>query len=382
MEITPSDFTVMIVDDVDANVLLLKLLLTKAGYKTTTAYNGKDALNLVSRTSPDLILLDIMMPVMDGHEVAEKLKGMPDKRDIPIIFLTALNSPEDIVKGFKNGAADYISKPFNKEELLIRVNHQLSLVSAKRTIEKQKEELEKTVEARDKLYSLIAHDLRAPIGSLRMVMNALSMNVDRSKFDDDIYEVFITGNRLAEDTFVLLDNLLKWTKSQTGRLKTVFQDDVEILSLIKGELEVSEVLAELKQISIVFNGYSEAKARIDQDMIKTVLRNLLNNAIKFSNRGSEIIVSLEEEGDRVIISVSDKGKGIKTSDQNKIFKTNVHISSFGTENEEGSGLGLLICKEFINRNNGQIWFESREGAGSTFSFHIPINAYKYYGHTL
>src|SRR5574344_1703131 len=372
MEITPSDFTVMIVDDVDANVLLLKLLLTKAGYKTTTAYNGKDALNLVSRTSPDLILLDIMMPVMDGHEVAEKLKGMPDKRDIPIIFLTALNSPEDIVKGFKNGAADYISKPFNKEELLIRVNHQLSLVSAKRTIEKQKEELEKTVEARDKLYSLIAHDLRAPIGSLRMVMNALSMNVDRSKFDDDIYEVFITGNRLAEDTFVLLDNLLKWTKSQTGRLKTVFQDDVEILSLIKGELEVSEVVAELKQISIVFNGYSEAKARIDQDMIKTVIRNLLNNAIKFSNRGSEIIVSLREEGDRVIISVSDKGKGMKASDQEKIFKTNVHNSSFGTENEEGSGLGLLICKEFINRNNGEIWFVSKEGAGSTFSFYIPI----------
>ena len=99
---------------------------------------------------------------------------------------------------------------------------------------------------------------------------------------------------------------------------------------------------------------------------------MLNNAIKFSNRGSEIIVSLKEEGDRVIISVSDKGKGIKTSDQNKIFKTNVHISSFGTENEEGSGLGLLICKEFINRNNGEIWFESREGAGSTFSFYIPI----------
>lgn len=372
MEITPSDFTVMIVDDVDANVLLLKLLLTKAGYKTTTAYNGKDALSLVSRTSPDLILLDIMMPVMDGHEVAEILKGMPDKRDIPIIFLTALNSPEDIVTGFKNGAADYISKPFNKEELLIRVKHQLSLVSAKKTIEKQKEELEKTIEARDKLYSLIAHDLRAPIGSLRMVMNALSMNIDRSKLDEDIYEVFITGNRLAEDTFVLLDNLLKWTKSQTGRLKTVFQDDVEILSLIKGELEVSEVVAELKQISIVFNGYSEAKARIDQDMIKTVIRNLLNNAIKFSNRGSEIIVSLREEGDRVVISVSDKGKGMKASDQEKIFKTNVHNSSFGTENEEGSGLGLLICKEFINRNNGEIWFESKEGAGSTFSFYIPI----------
>jgi len=372
MDIRPSDFTVLIVDDVDANVLLLKLMLTKAGYKTLTAYNGKDALHLISKTSPDLILLDIMMPVMDGHEVAERLKKMPDKKDIPVIFLSALNSPEDIVKGFKNGAADYVSKPFNKDELLIRVSHQLSLVSAKRMIEKQKDELEKIVEARDKLYSLIAHDLRAPVGSLRMVMNALSMSVDRDRLEEDMYEILIMGNRLAEDTFVLLDNLLKWTKSQTGRLKTVFQDNVEIYSLIKGELEVAEVLAELKQISITMEGYTESRARVDQDMIKTVLRNLVNNAIKFSDRGSEVKVMIKEDDDRIIISVDDKGRGIKSSDQNKLFKTNIHISSYGTEKEEGSGLGLLLCKEFISRNNGNIWFKSTEGVGSTFSFDIPV----------
>lgn len=372
MDIKPSDFTVLIVDDVDANVLLLKLLLSKAGYKTLTAYNGKDALHIISRNSPDLILLDIMMPVIDGHEVAERVKEMPDKKEIPIIFLSALNSPEDIVKGFRNGAADYVSKPFNKDELLIRVNHQLSLVSAKRMIVKQKDELEKTVEARDKLYSLIAHDLRSPVGSLRMVMNALSMGVDRESIEEDMYEILIMGNRLAEDTFVLLDNLLKWTKSQTGRLKTVFQNDVDIYSLIRGELEVAEVVAELKQITISIDGYTESKARIDQDMIKTVLRNLLNNAIKFSERGSEINVMINESDERVQISVKDSGRGIKESEQSKIFKTSIHISSYGTEKEEGSGLGLLLCKEFITRNNGNIWFESEEGKGSVFSFDIPI----------
>ncbi|NTU95876.1 MAG: response regulator, partial [Bacteroidales bacterium] len=217
MDINNADFTVLIVDDVDANVLLLKLLLTKAGYKTLTAYNGKDALEIIKKNSPDLVLLDIMMPVMDGHEVAAQLREMPERRDMPIIFLSALNSPDDIVKGFKFGAADYVSKPFNKDELLIRVNHQLSLVSAKRIISRQNDELQRTIIGRDKLYSVIAHDLRSPIGSIRMVMNALVLNIPKETLDEDMYELLIMGNRLTEESFVLLDNLLKWTKSQTGR---------------------------------------------------------------------------------------------------------------------------------------------------------------------
>lgn len=372
MQITNSDFTVLIVDDVDANVLLLKLLLSKAGYKTLTAYNGKDALKIIDTNSPDLILLDIMMPVMDGHEVAAQLKEMPDKKEIPIIFLSALNSSEDIVKGFKLGAADYVSKPFNKDELLIRVNHQLSLVSAKRTISRQNEELQKTIIGRDKLYSVIAHDLRSPIGSIRMVMNALVLNIPKESLDEDMYELLIMGNRLTEESFVLLDNLLKWTKSQTGRLNTVFQDNVEILPLIRGEVELSEVVAELKDITIKLSGDTKAKARIDQDMIKTVLRNLVGNAIKFSNPGSEVSVNVEEKYDFISISVVDLGKGISKENQEKLFKAETHFTSFGTDNEEGSGLGLLLCKEFIVRNGGKIWFESIEGKGSTFSFDIPV----------
>ena len=187
-----------------------------------------------------------------------------------------------------------------------------------------------------------------------------------------MYELMMMGNRLADETFVLLDNLLKWTKSQTGRLNTVFQDDVDILPLIKGEVELLEVVSELKNISISLEGNTTAKARIDQDMIKTVLRNLVSNAVKFSHPGTSVLVKVEEKGDRVIVSVIDNGEGISEADQNKLFKSDSHFTSFGTENEEGSGLGLLLCKEFITRNGGNIWFTSVRGEGSVFNFDIPI----------
>ncbi|PKO96104.1 MAG: hybrid sensor histidine kinase/response regulator [Bacteroidetes bacterium HGW-Bacteroidetes-7] len=371
MDFKNSDFTVLIVDDVDANVLLLKLLISKAGYKTISAYNGKDALEIVMEQSPDLILLDIMMPVMDGHQVAKKLKEIPEMADIPIIFLSALNSTDDIVQGFQLGAADYVSKPFNKDELLTRINHQISLIAAKRTISRQTEELRKTILGRDKLYSVIAHDLRSPIASIRMVMEVLINGITKESVDPDMYDLLIMANRLTDDSFTLLDNLLKWTKSQTGRLNSVFQDDVEIMNLVNGVVEVLRGVAKLKNIDIELSGSTDRIARIDIDMAKTALRNLLSNAIKFSFDGSRIEIKITEEDNRVIVDIKDYGAGINQEKQKLLFKTDTHFTSFGTGNEEGSGLGLLLCDEFVRRNGGSLWFVSEEGKGSTFSFDIP-----------
>ena len=131
MEINPSEYKILIVDDVMSNVLLLKVLLTNEKFAIATANNGRQALEQVDKERPDLLLLlDVMMPDLSGFEVAQRLKSNPDTADIPIIFLTALNSTTDIVKGFQAGASDFISKPFNKEELIIRVTHQISLVAA------------------------------------------------------------------------------------------------------------------------------------------------------------------------------------------------------------------------------------------------------------
>jgi two-component system sensor histidine kinase/response regulator len=371
MEINNSEYTVLIVDDVDANVLLLKLLISKAGYKTLSAFNGRDALEVIMKESPDLVLLDIMMPIMDGHEVAKRLKEIPGKEELPIIFLSALNSTEDIVQGFKLGAADYVSKPFNKDELLTRINHQISLIHAKKTIERQTQELKKTIIGRDKLYSVIAHDLRSPIASIRMVMEVLINGISKESVDPEMYDLLIMANRLTDDSFTLLDNLLKWTKSQTGRLNTVFQDDVDIMHLVTGVVEVFRGVARLKNITINLSGTTNRVARIDIDMTKTALRNLLSNAVKFSYDNSEVDVVVQEEEDRVVLHVHDNGAGISKDKQKLLFKTDTHFTSFGTGNEEGSGLGLLLCNEFVKRNGGNLSFISEEGKGSTFSFDIP-----------
>lgn len=371
MEINPSEYKVLIVDDVMSNVLLLKVLLTNEKFATITANNGHEALERVREDKPDLVLLDVMMPDMSGFEVAAKLKNDPLTAEVPIIFLTALNSTADIVKGFQVGGNDFISKPFNKEELIIRVTHQISLVAAKRIILAQTEELQKTIIGRDKLYSVIAHDLRSPIGSIKMVLNMLILNLPSSTIGSEMYELLTMANQTTEDVFALLDNLLKWTKSQIGKLKVVYQD-IDMVEVLEGVTEIFTMVAGLKKIEIRLNVPDHLQVYADIDMVKTVIRNLLSNAIKFSNEETEVIVTLKEEDGMAIVSVKDNGCGIDEQNQKKLLHTDTHFSTFGTNNEEGSGLGLLLCQNFVIKNGGSLWFVSEKEQGSTFYFSIPL----------
>lgn len=370
MEIDPSEYKVLIVDDVMSNVLLLKVLLTNEKFKIVTATNGTQALEVVDKEQPDLILLDVMMPDMSGFEVSQHLKAKPETNDIPIIFLTALNSTADIVKGFQVGANDFISKPFNKEELIIRVMHQISLIAAKRIILRQTEELKKTIMGRDKLYSVIAHDLRSPMGSIKMVLNMLILNLPSSKIGNEMFEMLTMANQTTEEVFALLDNLLKWTKSQIGKLNVVYQD-MDIVGVIQGVIEIFSMVAELKKIKIGLESPAELEVHADIDMLKTVIRNLISNAIKFSNEGGSVMVKIVNDGNQAVISVIDSGCGISEEDQAKLLHTDTHFSTFGTNNEEGSGLGLLLCQDFVIKNGGKLWFTSKKGEGSTFSFSVP-----------
>lgn len=371
MEINPSEYKILIVDDVMSNVLLLKVLLTNEKFAIATASNGRQALEQVEKENPDLVLLDVMMPDMSGFEVAQHLKSNPNTADIPIIFLTALNSTADIVKGFQVGANDFISKPFNKEELIIRVTHQISLVAAKRLILSKTEELQRTIAGRDKLYSVIAHDLRSPMGSIKMVLNMLISNLPSEKIGAEMYELLTMANQTTEDVFSLLDNLLKWTKSQIGKLNVVYQD-VDLVEVTDGVIEIFSMVASLKKIRIHEMKPEKMMVNADIDMLKTVVRNLLSNAIKFSKENSEVLVKMEEVDGMAVVSVQDYGCGISEEGQKKLLHTDTHFSTFGTNNEEGSGLGLLLCKDFVVKNGGKLWFTSKEGEGSIFSFSIPV----------
>lgn len=371
MEINPSEYKILIVDDVMSNVLLLKVLLTNEKFAIATASNGRQALEQVEKENPDLVLLDVMMPDMSGFEVAQHLKSNPNTADIPIIFLTALNSTADIVKGFQVGANDFISKPFNKEELIIRVTHQISLVAAKRLILSKTEELQRTIVGRDKLYSVIAHDLRSPMGSIKMVLNMLILNLPSEKIGAEMYELLTMANQTTEDVFSLLDNLLKWTKSQIGKLNVVYQD-VDLVEVTDGVIKIFSMVASLKKIRIREMKPEKMMVNADIDMLKTVVRNLLSNAIKFSKENSEVLVKMEEVDGMAVVSVQDYGCGISEEGQKKLLHTDTHFSTFGTNNEEGSGLGLLLCKDFVVKNGGKLWFTSKEGEGSIFSFSIPV----------
>lgn len=370
MQINPAEFKLLVVDDVQTNVLLLKALLGKEGYGILVANNGQEALEVIRNENPDLILLDVMMPGMDGFEVAERLKSEEFRCEIPIIFLTALDDTQSIVNGFKLGVGDFISKPFRKEELMVRIKHQLSLVAARRIIEEKNEELRKTIAGRDKMYSVIAHDLRSPMASMKMLLNTIMMSVEKDKIDPDIFDMLEMSNKTSEEVFSLLDNLLKWTKSQLGKL-TVIPQKLDISGLADGVVEVMNSVAEVKHIKLIRTDHESFFVYVDIEMIKSILRNLISNAVKFSNPDSEIKVGIKAEDGKVIVSVTDSGKWIKKEDQHKLLKDSTHFTTYGTNSEEGSGLGLLLCRDFARKNGGELWFESEENLGSVFSFSLP-----------
>ncbi|MBR1767448.1 MAG: hybrid sensor histidine kinase/response regulator [Prevotella sp.] len=369
-KINRSDYKILIVDDVMSNVLLLKILLTNEKFQVCTANCGNACIEQARKEHPDLILLDVMMPDINGFDTAVIMKKDDELKDIPIIFLTALNTPQDLVKGFQVGASDFLTKPFNKEELVMRVMQQISLVAAKRIIEKQNKELKATLNNRDKMYSVIAHDLRSPMASIRMVLNLVVQSTSADTVGPELYTLLDQANRESEEVHDLLDNLLKWTKSQTGRLNVVLQD-LDLNDIIPGVVEIFEMIAQTKHITLdLQKTEAPLKVHADNDMLKTVLRNFMSNAIKFSPENSTIQILMANEGDFARVSVKDQGVGIAADRLGTIFHKGE--TTYGTGGEEGSGLGLQLCQDFARKNGGDCYVESVEGQGSTFSFTVPL----------
>ena len=368
--INRSDHKILVVDDVVSNVLLLKILLTNEKFQVLTANNGTSCIEAAKNHHPDLILLDVMMPDISGFDTAVILKKEKETADIPIIFLTALNSPSDLVHGFQVGANDFLTKPFNKEELVMRVMHQISLVAAKRIIVQQNDELRRTINNRDKMYSVIAHDLRSPMASIRMVLNLVVQTVSPEAIGPEMYYLIDKANKETEETHDLLDNLLKWTKSQTGRLKVAYQD-FEVMDVVTGVYGIFTMIAETKNIKLTMEEKAEGlKVHADKDMLNTVVRNFLSNAIKFTPEGSAIEIILSQQDNFAKISVRDHGVGIAPDRIAGLFHKGE--TTYGTNNEEGSGLGLQLCKDFAVKNGGDVDVESVLGEGSTFSVLVPL----------
>jgi len=356
---------VLIVDDVPKNLQLLGNLLSEVDCNIAVATNGKQALAIVANTKPDLILLDVMMPEMDGHETCTILKSKPETKNIPVIFLTAKVETEDIIKGFKLGAVDYIMKPFNGIELLSRVNTHLK-------IRKAQYDLEIANATKDKFFSIIAHDLKNPFNTIMGFSEILIKKIESQSKEDQLKFLKLVYTS-AKDANSLLENLLSWARLQTGTM-TINSVKLSTMDLMENVVHFIEPMAAKKAISLIYDEEEEYEISADENMLTTILRNLGTNAIKFTNEGGEVRYTIELKTDEKLafFSVQDNGIGMSQNITEKLFRIDSKTSTLGTENETGTGLGLILCKDFVHLHGGEISVESEEGKGSKFSFTIPL----------
>ncbi|UCH14759.1 MAG: hybrid sensor histidine kinase/response regulator [Bacteroidales bacterium] len=362
--------TILIVDDNKKNLQVLGNILHEEGYKIAIAQDGYQAVKLAEKILPGLILLDVMMPGIDGFEVCENLKSKKELKNIPVIFLTAKSETTDIIEGFNKGGVDYITKPFKKEELLVRINTHIELSNARSLLKLRAEELNNANAAKDRLFSIIAHDLKHPLADLKSLLELILFDFD-SLTKDNLIKCFKEIKDSTDATYNLLQNLLQWSRKEMNNL-TFEPVSFIIDDVINSTINLFKQSADKKNITLKFTRGKKHEVFADKDMVQTIIRNLVNNAIKFSYKDSSISIAVRSGNDMLEVSVKDQGRGVKEEHKAVILNNDNFITTRGTGNEKGTGVGLNLCKDFVEMNKGKLWFESEEEKGSTFYFTLPV----------
>ena len=351
---------IMVVDDTPANLKILQEVLQTRGYRVLASPDGNTALKVAARNPPDLILLDIVMPEMDGFEVCKRLKADAALREIPVIFISALNETEDIVKAFAVGGVDYVTKPFRFDEVNARVDTQLRL-------RKQQLELIALNEQKDHFLGMAAHDLRSPLGG---IMGCSELLADELAPLLTASQVKLFGQIIKSSEFMsgLINDLLDISAIESGHL-SLERRPVDIAVSIMSCVEINRALAAKKNMAVTLS-CPEILPNVFADVyrIEQVMNNLLSNAMKYAQPGTEITVRLSHEKEEVIISVADQGPGIPEKEQDKLFHAFAKTSVKTTAGERSTGLGLLIVKKIVDAHEGRIGFLSEPGKGSEFFF--------------
>lgn len=358
---------ILVVDDQPNNLKVIASFLQES-YALSFANNADRAMKTLERVIPDLIMLDIMMPDIDGYELCKMIKAIDRLKEVPIIFLSAKSDIEDVIKGFDYGAVDYITKPFNMKEVKTRIKTHIELSRAKRFIQKQNEELIQTNAEKDKFFSIISHDLRSPFSGFLGITQMMSEDFD--SFSRDEMQSLATDMRKSANTlYNLLENLLEWSKVKRG-IMSFNPQNLNLYELVDTAASSMKILATNKEIEILINIDKSIEVFCDYNMISTVFRNLISNAIKFSLRGGKVEVQSTHCDDEkyIKVMVKDYGIGMNENMIEKLFDIKYKTSRPGTENEASSGLGLILCKEFVVKNNGRIFVDSKENNGTSFVF--------------
>lgn len=355
---------VLIVDDQMANIQVVGTVLTREGYEVIPATSGTQALQRVAARLPDLVLLDVVMPEMDGFAVCRRLREHPDTANLPVIFVSAANDSETIVRGLEAGGVDYITKPFNKTELMARVRTHVDLQRARETTARMLRE-------RENIVSMVAHDLKNPIGAIRFSAQTLAELPP---------EKTATAAELTEHIVGTCDQMLKFIERfLNNRAQEAERERMTSVSITSQQLQ--EMLgswyatAKRKNTTLSLRLPEQPlKATADLFTVRQILDNLMSNAVKFSPLGSQITSRIFEDGGSLVVTIEDEGPGFSESDSARLFQDYTRLSARPTGGESSTGLGLAIAKRGADRMGARLTLENRaHGGGAIARLELPMS---------
>lgn len=352
--------TILIVDDDRAGAETLSLMLEQGGFGTLTAHSGGEALECAQRHRPDLVLMDVIMPDLDGFQTCEQLHRLPGLADLPVIFLTGASDRAAVSRAFQAGARDYVTKPYLLEELLARVRTHVDLKLSR-------DRLAQALREREEITNVVAHDLKNPLTCVLFAAQSLK----RAQQDPARHEELVSD--VLDNTRAALEFIQRFlSRSAEGqRLREFSARRVNLLDLAHQAGRHLRHAAEAAEIAIRISG-DNAEAMVDPAVTHNVLQNLLSNAIQYAPRGSsvEVVVGRMPTG-FAQCRVMDRGPGVPEADRAKLFTRFLSVAKAAERSEYSSGLGLAIAKHDVTQMGGHLWYEAREGGGSVFGFDLP-----------
>jgi two-component system, sensor histidine kinase and response regulator len=353
---------ILVVDDQPANVQIVGTVLGNLGHEIIPASDGMTALKRVALRTPDLILLDLLMPGMGGCEVCEQLKKNPDWKNIPVIFLSAADDKDLIVRALDSGGVDYITKPFNQAELISRVRTQLALKAAR-------DRLKQLAEDKDELLGILAHDLKNYLGGMNMSARLLCRQTARFN-DERLTQLSENILRTSAQSLAFVKEFLANAAADHGM--ALKPSAVNFAEAVSAAVQQFEEAARLKKIKFRTDFPPEAViALADISALDQVLDNLVSNALKFSPPGKDIFLSVRPANDWAECLVRDEGPGFSVEDKDRMFRRYGRLSARPTGGEPSTGLGLSIVRKLVLGMGGELSCESNPGQGAAFTIRLP-----------
>jgi signal transduction histidine kinase len=369
-ELGEQEYRILLIDDEPRNLGVLSVILERRGVELLTARSGERGLEIAQLNHPDLILLDVMMPGIDGFETCRRLKGDEGTADIPVIFTTILDDLENKLVGFQAGAVDYLSKPFQEEEVVARVGKHIEIHRLQRVLQQRNQELEQKNEELESFSHTVAHNLKTPIGQVKSICDTLSEVGIGSREFLGLAKSFIPLLSQASDKMLgSVDALLLLAKIEKGQLPEYLKE-CDVRACAVDALDTLGPTVESQGARIEFEGGTWPKARAHAPWIVEIWKNYIGNGLKYGGDPPHLVLGADVQGPYAEYRIKDNGEGIDETLCDKLF---IPFSRLHRNTREGHGLGLSIVDRIMEMHGGDVGVDGNPGAGSRFYFRLLVD---------